>query len=181
MLKAVRIAFPDIFTAVQFQGAGPYNYRATALIVPGSANDKIVHAAIEKAGSAKWEKKWPEVKKDIEGQSAKWCYMDGNKKAYDGYANMLALTMSRPKESGPVLVLDRNPAVKLTAEDGRIYGGCYANIKAQAWAQSNDFAKGIRCSLITVQFFSDGESFGGAPQATADGFEVVESESEEFV
>lgn len=181
MLKAIRCAFPDLFVAVQYQGAGPFNYRMSGLIEPGSENDKIVRAAIERAGEAKWAKKWPEIKKTIEGQSQKWCYINGDQKAYDGFEGKMALTMSRPKESGPVLVLSKNPKVPLTAEDGVIYGGCYVNVKAQLWAQDNDFGKGIRCSLIAVQFFSDGESFGGAPRATAEGFESVESESEEFV
>jgi hypothetical protein len=181
MLKGVRLSFPDLFTAVQYEGAGPYSYRASVLVEPGSANDKILLAAIEKAGFAKWEKKWEAVKQTIVGQSQKWCYINGDQKAYDGYAGKMALTSSRPQESGPPLVLDKNPEVKLTAEDGRIYGGCYVNFKGQIWAQDNKFGKGIRCSLIAVQFMADGESFGGAPQATPDGFETVEEESEEFV
>lgn len=181
MLKGVRLSFPDLFTAVQYEGRGPFNYRATVLIEPGSANDKIVQAAIVKAAHAKWDKKAPEILKTIVGQSQKYCYINGDQKAYDGYAGMMALTSGRPQESGPPLVLDKNPEVKLTAEDGRIYGGCYVNFKGQIWAQDNKFGKAMRCSLIAVQFMADGESFGGAPQANADGFETVEEESEEFV
>jgi ssDNA-binding protein len=181
MLKGVRISFPDIFQAVQYEGAGPFNYRATFLIVPGSVNDKLVQDAITKAANMKWEKKAEEVLKTVRGQSQKFAYISGEQKAYDGYAGMMALTTSRPQESGAPLVLDKNPDVKLTAEDGRIYGGCYVNAKVQVWCQDNKFGKGVRCTLIAVQFMADGESFGGAPPATAEGFETVEETAEQFV
>jgi hypothetical protein len=179
MLKGVRISFPDIFVAKQYEGAGPFSYRASFLITPGSENDKMIKAQIQKTAQTKWEKKAAEVLKTIEGQSQKFCYVDGDTKAYDGYAGMWALTTSRPQESGAPLVLDKNPAVKLTAEDGRIYGGCFVNAKVQLWAQDNKFGKGVRGTLIAVQFVADGESFGGTPPASADGFETVEATAEE--
>lgn len=175
MLKAVRIAFPVLFVAEQFQGEGGFSYSATFLIEPGSANDKTVRDAIAQAAK-KWEKKTDEVMKAIQGQSMKFCYIDGNTKAYDGYAGKWALAAKRPQDSGKPKVLDKNKDVELTAEDGRIYGGCYVNAKCQIWAQvKGKGAPGMRCSLIAVQFYSDGESFGGAPPADGSGFESVES------
>ena len=181
MLKGVRLSFPDLFVAKQYEGKGPFSYRCTVLVEPGSANDKIVQAAIQKAATGKWEKKAQEILKTIVGQSQKYCYIDGDTKAYDGYAGKMALSMSRPQEAGAPLVMDKNPEVKLSAEDGRIYGGCFVNIKCSVWAQDNKFGKGMRCTLIAVQFMADGESFGGAPPASAEGFETVEAtEEEEF-
>lgn len=181
MLKHVRLSFADLFTAVQYEGKGPFSYRATFLLEPGSVNDKTVQAAIQKAANAKWDKKAPEILKTIVGQSQKYCYISGDQKAYDGYAGKMALTSSRPQESGKPAVKDKNPEVDLTAEDGRIYSGCYVNMKGQVWCQDNKFGKAVRCSLIAVQFVADGESFGGAPPANADGFESVEDESAQFV
>lgn len=181
MIKQVRLSFPDLFQAVQFEGKGPFSYRASFLIEKDSVNDKMIQAAIQKAATAKWEKKAPDIMKTIVGQSQKFCYVDGDTKAYDGYAGKMALTSSRPQDSGKPKIIDKNPEVELTAEDGRIYGGCYVNAKVQFWAQDNSFGKAIRCSLIAVQFVADGESFGGAPPANADGFESVEETESELV
>lgn len=178
MLKGVRIAFPVLFVAEQFQGEGSFSYSATFLIEPGSENDKTVRNAIKKAAE-KWEKKSEEVMKSIVGQSMKFCYINGDTKAYDGFPGKWALAAKRPQDSGKPKVLSKNPNVELTAEDGVIYGGCYVNAKVQLWAQvKGKGAPGMRCSLIAVQFFADGESFGGAPPADGSGFESVESEDE---
>ena len=50
IIKNVRLAFPDVREAVQFQGTGPFNYKATFLVPPGSDADKAILAAIEKGG-----------------------------------------------------------------------------------------------------------------------------------
>ena len=180
LLKGVRLSFSDLFVATQFEGKGPFSYGATVLVETGSENDKMIQAAITRVAHAKWEKKAPEIMKTIVGQSGKCCYIDGNQKAYDGYAGKWALTSKRPKDSGPPKVVDRNPTVVLTGEEGRIYSGCYVNIKVSLWAQDNDFGKAIRSSLVSLQFKEDGESFGGAPQSNTDGFENEESDSSEF-
>lgn len=181
MLKAVRISFPDVFTATQYDGKGPFNYRASFLIVPGSENDKKVQAEIARVAKEKWEKKAEAILSSIVGQSQKYCYVNGDTKAYDGYAGMMALSASRPAEAGAVLVLGKNKDVILTAADGKIYGGCYVNAKVQIWCQDNQYGKGVRSSLIAIQFASDGDSFGGSPPATSDGFETTEDDADEFV
>ena len=54
------------------------------------------------------------------------------------------------------------------------------NARVQLWAQKNEWGNGMRATLVTVQFLNDGESFGGAPQATVAGFEAVEDEAGEL-
>lgn len=183
VLTNVRIAFPEVFEAKQFEGKGPFKYAATFLIKPGSDNDTNVRAALAKAAKDKWGDKTEAILKTIDGQSQKYCYLDGNTKDYDGYAGMWALSAKRDKEQGPVLVLDRSgdPKAPLTVADGRPYGGCYVNAKLTIWAQDNEWGKGMRSTLATVQFHHDDAAFGGAGPATADGFgEVVEEDASDL-
>ena len=75
IIRNVRLSFPDLFQAKQYQGAGPFNYRATFLVEPKSDNAKAIEAAIVKAASAKWADKATATLKTLEGQSQKYCYV----------------------------------------------------------------------------------------------------------
>lgn len=173
MLRNVRLSFPDLFVAKQYQGTGPFNYSATFLVQPGSPNDVAIKAEIQKAAKAKWADKAADILKTIEGQSMKFCYINGNTKAYDGYAGLWALSAKRGQDSGHPKVIDTDLR-DITPEEGKPYGGCFVNATVSLWAQDNSWGKGMRCTLMTVQFAGHGESFGGAPQATTDGFEAIE-------
>ena len=178
MLRNVRLSFPTLFVAEQFDGQGAFNYSASFLIDPGSPNDKAIRAAIKKAAEAAWKDKAAAILKSIDGQSMKYCYLDGNTKNYDGYEGKWVLSAKRPQDSGRPKVIDKDLS-EISPEEGRPYGGCFVNAKVQVWGQyKGKGAPGMRCSLIAVQFVADGESFGGAPPATADGFDSVEAEED---
>lgn len=179
-LKNVRLAFPELYVAKQYKGEGEPKYSATFLIEPGSQNDINIQKAIAEVAAAQWGDKTAQVMKSIEGQPMKFAYLAGDLKAYDGFEGMKALSAKRKKDDGPVLVLDRD-LTPLTKESGRPYGGCYVNARVQLWAQKNEWGNGMRATLVTVQFLNDGESFGGAPQATVAGFEAVEDEAADLV
>lgn len=174
MLKGVTLSFPDLFEPVQYQGTGPFNYRASFLVKPGSENHKAIEAALLKVATAKWEKKANEYLPGIRGASNKCCYISGDQKAYAGYAGNMALTASRKKTDGAPLVMLQNKA-HIKEDNGELYGGCPVNAKVQFWAQDNDFGKALRCTVITVQKAGDGEAFGGAPPASDAGFDEVET------
>lgn len=178
IIRNVRLAFPDLREAVQFQGTGPFSYKATFLVTPGSDADKLILATIQKAAT----KKWPDAAKATAflaqakaSGSQKFCYVDGVTKAYDGFAGNMALSTSRPKDSGmPLLIGPGGKDDLLSPESGKPYGGCYVNAKVTIWAQDNEYGKAIRATLVTVQFVKDGDSFGGAAPATAEGMEAIE-------
>jgi hypothetical protein len=175
MLKNVRISYPKLFVAEQFQGTGTFSYSAAFHIVPGSDNDKKIRAAIAIAAK-RFEKKEAEIIASITGNPNKYCYMNG---AIKGLENLWILSAKRKQTDGKPDVMDKNPTVKLTANDARIYGGCYVNAKVEPWAQvKGTGSPGIRCTLIAVQFANDGESFGGAPPVNDDGFESVEEDDD---
>lgn len=181
ILKNVRCAFLDLYRPTQYEGQGEPYFGMTLLIEPGSANDKLVQAAITAAAEAKWEKKAQAVLGTIRGQSQKFCYIDGNTKEYQGYENMMALSSKRQAKSGQPKVLDRDMTV-LEETSGKPYGGCYVNAKVELWAQDNNYGKGMRCTLMTVQFVRDGDAFGGAAPANTEGFEAeVDEEVNDLV
>jgi hypothetical protein len=182
ILTNVRLSFPDLFVAKQFQGNpnSPFQYKATFLIQPGSANDKIIREAINNAAKTKWADKAAAAMQTIMGQSQKFCYIDGNQKEYDGYQGMWALTSARNQDAGAPAVVDKNKT-PLMGTEGKPYGGCYVNAKVTIWAQDNQWGKGMRCTLEAVQFAGDGDAFGGSGPASADGFEEVAEEATETV
>jgi hypothetical protein len=171
-LKNVRLSFPDIFDAVQYQGAGPFRFNASFLIEPGSENDKHVQAAIQEAAAEKFGKKGPAFVEANKGNSNKFCYVNGNTKEYDGYQGMMCLSAHRKQDAGRPLIIDQLKQ-PLTAADGKPYAGCYVNASVDIYAQDGTNA-GIRCGLKGVQFVKDGDAFSGSAVAKLDDFDTIE-------
>ena len=172
-VQDARLSFPDLHEAVQFQGSGAFNYRATFLLDPDSKSTVEIDAAIEVVAKAKWGAKAPAILKSIEGSSGKFCFVSGDSKDYDGYEGKMALSASRPVDKGRPTIIDRDKS-PLVAADGKPYGGCFVNAIVEFWAQDNSYGKGIRCTLLGVQFLRDGDSFSaGAPPSGADEFESL--------
>lgn len=173
-LLDVRLAFPDLFEAKQFEtGSGPYSFRATFLLTPAHKGLPDIEEAIEDVGKAKWGAKWPAIKKTIEGVPQKYCLYEGDLKEYDGYAGNMVLSSTRDSTKGRPTVIGGDKA-PLVAADGKPYGGCYVNAIVEFWAQDNKFGKGIRCTLLGVQFLRDGDAFTAGSSASADDFDMVD-------
>lgn len=189
-LTNVRIAFVRSLTgdAEEYDGNGVFRHSATFLIEPGSANDKAIEAAFKAEALALWGKKADVMLEDIRPQSNKCCYQKGDKKDYEGFEGMMALTGHRKKQDGRPLLLDcyadpetgkparlmDNAGNWTPGKEGRIYGGCYVNAAVEIYAQAGK-NPGMRCGLMGVQFVKDGDSFGGASRAKEDDFESVEA------
>jgi hypothetical protein len=171
-LSNVRLSFPDLFEAVQYQGQGPFNYRASFLFPADHPAKAAVDAAIKQVAAETWKDKASMHLAGILGNSNKCCLQDGNAKPYDGYAGNWALTATRPVEKGRPLVLDqgKNP---LVAADGKPYAGCYVNASVEFWAQDNSYGKAVRCTVLGVQFLRDGDAFTAGSVATPDDFEAL--------
>jgi hypothetical protein len=177
-LQDVRIAFcSSLFEPEQYQGAGPFRHSATFLVKPGSANDKAIQAAILAEATAKWPKAPQKQIDAIKNNSNKFCYMSGDTKEYAGFEGMMYIAAHRKQTDGAPLIIDRDKA-PLGPNAGRPYGGCYVNAVVEIYAQDGE-NKGMRCGLTAVQFFRDGDSFGGASKANADDFEDLGVEEED--
>lgn len=181
LLSDVRLAFPDLFTAKDYQDNKRFRRSATFLVEPGSENDKKIQAAI----SAVAKDKYKDKEKQIEAwrqNPQKFCYTPGDLKEYDGWAGKMALTSHRYVEQGAVGVFDRkgvNGKPNALAEgDGKPYAGCYVNAKVELWAQDGKNS-GIRCTLVSVQFWRDGDAFSSGSRPSADDFGVAEGADDE--
>lgn len=186
-LSNARLSFPDLFTAVQYEGKGPFNYKASFLIEEGQAvhvqqADKswkktTMAAVILQVATEAWKAKAPAILKTIDGQAQKFCWLDGATKAYDGYEGNFVLTASRGQDKGrPMVVnLDKSP---LESTDGKPYAGCFVNGTVEIWAQDNGFGKGMRATLRGVQFLRDGDSFSAGAPLDDEDFESIDAPEE---
>lgn len=184
-LNDVRLSFPNLFRAKEFKpGDGKPRYDATFLIEPGSENDKRIRAAIAEAGVETWGAKAEKTLRNLESQTNKYAYQDGDMKDYDGYAGLWYLACHSKVRP---LVIDRRPKLPdgspnlLTEEDGKPYAGCYVNATVDIYAQKGE-NPGLRASFSGVQFVRDGDAFGGGSAAKADEFDDLgDSEDDDLV
>lgn len=178
ILKNVRLAFPDLFEPVPFDQNGAPRYSANFLIEKGSDNHKIIMAAIQQVATETWKAKAKAIVDSLRGNSNKFCYTDGDAKAWNGAEGCMVLAGHRREADGRPQVVGPNKA-PLTAKDGKIYSGCYVNASVDIWAQDGQY-QGIRCTLVGVQFAADGEAFSGAPRASSDDFDLIEGADTAF-
>lgn len=189
-LKRVRIAFIDrLWTAGEYEaGDGKFRRSATFIIDPDSENAKKLNEAILKVAKEQWKGKAEVMLEELKKEKGKFCVQRDKKtqqgEIYDGFEGKLALTGNRAEKQGPVLVVGRDGRTVLPEGSGVIYGGCYVNANVEIYVQAGKHT-GVRCSLLGVQFDSDGEAFtGGSGPIEAfkdldDGAEAGEVEEEE--
>jgi len=181
ILKNVRLGvFPDLFIARQFDGKGEFKYKAVLIVPADSAECLAVENAIMVAATAKWGVKAPGILKSLMGQKKECAWINGITLGRPEYEGAWVLSAARRQKDGPpkVLARDKTP---LTIESGKPYPGCYVNAKVQLWAQDNAFGKGMRCTLMAVQFVKDGEAFSGAGPANDMGFEELADDGDDLL
>lgn len=182
-LSIARLSFPDIWEAVQFQGTGPFAYKASFL----QSEDQVVHIqtpdgwkkttmqkVIDQVAAEQWKAKAASVLKAISGDPQKCCWYDGNLKEYDGYEGNFVLATSRGQDKGRPLIMDADKT-PLTEKDGKPYAGCYVNATVEVWAQDNKFGKAIRATLRGIQFVKDGDAFSAGTPVNEDEFDEIEA------
>lgn len=159
----------------------PRRWSCTFLVPQGSPQAVAVLKMITEVAQAKWDKKAKLYLEDILADKKASCWVNGDKKEYDGYAGMMALTAYRYEEKGRPIVMDNDTTPIYKADGtlyegkgGRIYSGCYVRGRVDIYAQDNKNGKGIRAELKVVQRLKNGDAFGGGTPPSADGFEAVE-------
>jgi hypothetical protein len=185
-LQGVRLSFPDLFEAVQYEGQGPFKYRASFLFEPNSDSHKALLAAMKEVAEEAWKDKAKSILAKADDDSKLRFIIDGNKKEYDGYKDMLAISATRDQAKGRPMVLNKKPKNPdgtpnfVTQTDGVVYGGCYVNATVELWAQNNKYGKTIRAQLLAVQFVKDGDAFGGgSAKGSPDDFEDLSDTGED--
>jgi Protein of unknown function (DUF2815) len=174
-LDGGRVSYPTLNEPKQFQGAGKFRYSVDIVIDNEStfkALEKIGKAAVIAAvGAAKGEKVYAELV-----AKNKVPYGSGALKASSaGYADgwfITAHTETVPNLYDNIAGADGKPAL-LVRPQSRIYSGCVANVVFAMYYQAK--WQRLCASFSGVQFFADGEAFGGVAPASADEFEAVEA------
>lgn len=163
-----RLSFPALFKKDQFD-----RYSVALIVEPGSDTAEKIEKALKAAAKAKWPGKDkegnPKYKKILKKlkKTGKVCFLEGD----DDREELEGKMVLRANSVQRVPVKAQNGVDDLTAEDGVIYSGCNVSIVANIWAQDNDFGQRINASLRGVQFWKDGEAFGGGGVAGEDDFE----------
>jgi hypothetical protein len=157
-LQNVRISYPHLFKTEEYKGVDTGKYAAKFLLDETEHADAITE--IKKAGLA--FKKQYGIKKFL-----KMCLKTGEEVGEDGYEYAInAKTKRRP------LVTDKDNSI-LTAEDDKIYAGCYVDAVIHLYASSKYDT--FSAFLVAVRFRKDGEALGGSGPITPAIFDVFDA------
>jgi len=174
MLQNVRLAFPQLWEAVQVNGEGKAAFSASFLLPPDHPDIDKIKAAIAKTATAKWGAKTAEILPALVA-SDKVCLHNGDLKSnLEGYAGNMFVSARGPMCP---LCINADKSV-LTEADGKLYSGCFVNAQIALWAQQNNYGKRVNAQLRGVQFLSDGEAFSGGGVANPDEFDTVEADAD---
>ena len=174
-LSNVRLSFPHI-AAPQPKRPGDNpdkapSYSAAFLMTPDNSGWARFHQVVQQMAAEKWKDKAPAAIQMINGDTKKRCYAKGEEKVnattfkvipgYEGMVVIAAGNKAMPQ------IIDAQGAGVDPANTGAcqalartMYGGCYVNAAIKPWLQDNTHGVGVRCELISIQFFRDGEPFG---------------------
>lgn len=168
----VRISFPALFEAKAVNGEGEPRFSAAFVIVPGSANAKLLAQTMEQVAKEKWGAKAAGILTELKSKGRvayKESPLSKDGEVYDGFEGMYSLNASNPAR---VRVIDKDTS-PLTPADGKPYGGCYVDASIEMWPQDNSWGKRINAKLRWVQFRRDGDAFSGGAPVSEDEFQSI--------
>jgi hypothetical protein len=176
-LNDVRLSFAFLFSPKKFDDDSDPRYECTFLLDPENAKHKTTIDYIESEFDRIVKEEWGEMPKNFKGKP--FGYADEDGKEYDGWAGMYYI-QANTKPVAPKVV-DRNPNIILTEQDGRPYAGCYVNGTMTMWADARPkVGPRVNSTLRAVQFLRDGEAFSGSgPIDAASEFEDISDEVED--
>lgn len=161
-LNNVRLSFTKnktLWIPEPFKLGDPPKFKASFLVANGDPQQKMIMKAIIQTLEEKYPGKGNALFGSIRTNPNKCCWIDGNTRTWDGYANHYGLSASRASKP---LVVDQRKNI-LEQKDGKPYDGCYVNASLALFAYNNT-GIGVACELRVVQFLRDGDAFsGGAP------------------
>jgi hypothetical protein len=177
-LGKVRLGYPNLFVARPNMNNTKNQYDCILYVDATDPQKAAIDAEILRVATEKWKGKAQEILDKIEGNTNKMCWVDGKRKSMPGY---WCLAAKRDEKDGAPSVVDadHNPKAGkphfLTIRDGRPYAGCHVNATVRIWAWDNANGQGVSCTIVGVQFHSDGDAFSATPQASDEGFDDLTS------
>lgn len=119
-------------------------------------------AASEEAKTEKYgdKKNWPKLRPD------KLFLRDGDLEEWDGYEGHWYVSAGAPLTEKPLVLTNRKDGDNkwIEAEPGgksSPFSGAYGNGTLEIWAQDNEHGKRMNAKVKAVQYYADGEPFGG--------------------
>lgn len=186
IINDVRLVWPQAFEAKAVKDGDKPRFTCSALMKPTHPGVTAIKQAMAKLANEKWGEAGPATLKTLAASNLLALH-NGDTKAEvsEEFAGNVYLSAARSLKKGPPKVVgtkagtDGKP-LPLQAIDGKLYSGCYGNIKVKIWPQDDPgMPKRINAELIALQVTRDGDPIGGGGPATADGFEAVEGAGEE--
>lgn len=179
-LTMIRLAFADaVFETKRMDGSERDLYSVTCLFPPTHPAYKLIEDAAVAVAIEEWGQEALKGKDEKPGiidlaktkdGGKNWVLKDGSAKEYDGYAGNFYINPSNEKRPN---VYDRDGS-PLTAEDGVIYSGCYADAIVEVYAYAHKVGgKGVSSSFKGLRFRKDGDAFAGGAPVTADAFSSI--------
>lgn len=159
VLENVRLAFshPGLFVASAVNGEGQPKFSCSLILQPGHAGIKAIEDAALKCAQEKWGAKAAQMIAAMKAQDKHPLHNGDTKTSYDGFPGNFFVSARSVKKP---LVIDRD-RTPLDQSSPRLYPGAYVNAIIDLWAQDNQFGKRINAQIQGVQYFADGDSFGG--------------------
>lgn len=177
-LHNTRLSFFNGFVPSAMDEKDTPTYNCHFLLPKDDPQVKTIKKTLVEVAEQKWPGKGKQMAKQLL-DSGKTCLRDGDEKVdsegnvvdgYEGHYYISARSKVRPR------IVDRDPNVELSQEDGKPYSGCYGNPVVSIWAQANQFGKRLNAQWQGVQFMADGEAFGGGGRASPDDFDAIEGD-----
>lgn len=173
LLSNVRLSFPHLAEPQkQTTPKGErISYNCEFILTPNNPGWVAFHQAVGKMALDKWGANAQNVINMCQQDRKQRCYGQGEEKInsktfapYDGYPGHYYISAGSPRQpqiidpSGKQVPPENTMAVQQMAR--KLYGGCYVNAAVKPWLQENEHGRAIRCDLVAVQFFADGDAFG---------------------
>lgn len=173
--KAVRIAYPRVFEPEENPQSGRAEYSVQVRFYEANPDHmktvETIQAALKEAARAFWGDEAERHYRDaMDSKNTRFLRRDEE----GGY---WYVSLKRREQDNAPRVVDRNPRVTLTAQDGKIYSGAVCNVVFDIWCYGGMSKSGTKVpygfsgTLMGIQYVAEGEPFGGAPMAKDNDFE----------
>lgn len=173
MIRNVRLSFPHLFKPHAFDENAEARYQGTFIVPKDHPQIDEIRAEIARVKKEEWGDKKVNVKK---------CLREGSEKDdLDGFGEDVMFFNASNSARPRVLDRVRDPntgkaRIIMDSSEGIPYAGCYVNADIDFWTQDNKYGKRVNAGLRGIQFWKDGERFGGGGVSSAGDFDVVDDD-----